>query len=175
MDDEEKKKKIKAKKRLIDQINKEIKKSVAAVLLLGLVVILLLARFDQAGPAGQYLFLALNKTFGWGYYLLPLTSLLLAIVFLSAKELEVMAPSFIAAIVFIISSLGLIDIIFPEKGGLVGNFVGLIKNLFGYSGSLVIIVMVMTASLIITLNVPLQIKLKKKEDGISFPDFKTLN
>jgi len=173
MDEEEKlaeerpaKKRHREKKTLLNKISIELRKSVAAVFLIGIGIVLVLAHFDKAGPAGQALFGGLTTIFGWGYYLLPVIAFIVAAVLLTTSELEWLTPIFLASVVLIISALGLIDIVFPGQGGFTGNIIGLIQVPFGYYASLVIVSVLIIASLLITLNVPLKIKLpqrKKKE------------
>lgn len=159
-------KKHREKKSLLSKISIELRKSVAAVFLIGVGIVLALAHFDKAGPAGQALFSGLTAVFGWGYYLLPVIAFIIAGVLLTTSELEWLTPIFLASAVLIISALGLIDIVFPGQGGFTGNIIGLIQTPFGYYASLVIVSVLIIASLLITLNVPLKIKLpqrKKKE------------
>ncbi len=181
LDDEPRKtrrKKRPEKKSLFEQISDELKKSVVALVLFGVSIILILALFQKAGPVGDYAYRSLTNAFGWGYYLLPTIAFILTIVFLSTHELEWLAPPLIAGAVFILASLGMIDIIFPEKAGFVGKAMGLIETPFGYQASLVIIGIVMLSSLIIILNVPLHIRPRraqeKKKEGAA-PDTKDVD
>ncbi len=166
MNEEEKSKKKPKKEKpgLLEQIDYELKKSVASILLVGIGVVLILAHFDKAGPAGRGIFQFLTTLFGWGYYLLPTTAFVVALVFLLATELELLMPTLIASIALILASLGFIDILFPSKGGLTGNVIGLIEKPFGYQAALVIVGVLILASLIITLNIPLKVKIPKKKN-----------
>ncbi len=166
MNEEEKSKKKPRKEKpgLLEQIDHELKKSVASILLIGLGIVLILAHFDKAGPAGRSIFEFLTAIFGWGYYLLPTIAFVVALVFLFATELELLMPTFLASIVLTLSSLGFIDVVFPGKGGLTGNVIGLIEKPFGYQAALVMVGVLILASLIITLNIPLKIKIPKKKD-----------
>ncbi|MSR73579.1 MAG: DNA translocase FtsK [Candidatus Pacebacteria bacterium] len=159
-----KKKAVKEKRSFLDQLSRELKKSVIAIALLGVSIILVLALFDKAGPAGHYAYIGLVKAFGWGYYLLPATTLVLAIVFLAHHELEWLAPPLFGGLGFIIAALGAIDIIFPHNAGFVGTGVGMIQKPFGYQSSLVIMGVVMLTSFIIALDLPLHIKRKEKKE-----------
>ncbi len=151
----------------------DIKKSAAAILLVGLAVILILASFGQAGPIGNLIYKSLSGLFGWGYYLLPAVALIIAFVFLLADEIKFLSPTFFGAAVLIVSALGLIDIVFPGKAGFTGNVLGLIENPFGRIASLVIVGAVIGASLLVTLNIPLKIKsfsFKKDEEDINIKE-----
>lgn len=150
-------------KRPQEKINPETKNSIVAIFLLGLATLLILAAFEKAGPVGQFIYLILNNLFGWGYYLLPTISVLVAILFLFARQKIFMATSFIGASLFIISGLGIIDIIFEGKGGLIGKLVGLLQVPFGYTASLILGFAILAVSLLITFNA--SIKFKKEEKG----------
>ena len=164
------KKKSEEKEKKISAISSETKKSVAAVLLIGFALILVLASFNKAGPIGEMIHQSLNGLVGWGYYLLPVISLAIASVFLVAQEKRFLSPTFIGAAVLIISSLSFIDIVFPEKAGLLGNVLGLIEEPFGFIAGLVVVAVLVLASALITLNVPLRIdkliKKKKADDDL---------
>ncbi len=152
------------KKRLIDHVRYEVKRGVIAIALLGGATILALARFEKAGPAGNYLYLGLTTAFGWGYYLLPLTALVLAIVFISHHELEVFIVPLLGGAAFILASLGTLDVLFPDNAGFVGRGIGLIESPFGYPAALVILGGLMLAALVITLDIPLRMKPREAKD-----------
>ncbi|TSC89710.1 MAG: putative cell division FtsK/SpoIIIE [Parcubacteria group bacterium Gr01-1014_3] len=143
-------------------INPETKNSIVAILLAGLSVVLFLAAFDKAGPAGRLIYMGLNYLFGWGYYLVPTISLLVAALFLFNRKNVFIGSSLIGSALFIISGLGLIDIIFNHQGGLIGKVVGMLQVPFGYVVSIILGFVFMAASLLITFNA--SIKLRKKDE-----------
>ena len=53
---------------------------------------------------------------------------------------------FLGAVLFVAAGLGLIDIVFPDKGGLVGNLIGYLEVPFGQIASIVVIVVALAAS-----------------------------
>ncbi|OGM91776.1 hypothetical protein A2999_00500 [Candidatus Wolfebacteria bacterium RIFCSPLOWO2_01_FULL_38_11] len=132
------------------------------MILIGGAIILFLASFNSAGPAGSFVYNVFNKLFGWGYYLLPLILLVIAGVFLTSERQRLYKITFLGAIIFVFSGLGLIDIISPRAGGLTGKIIGSIEALFGYAASIIAIGVVAIASLLVTLNLP--IKIRKKEN-----------
>ena len=79
------------------RIHIDTKKSIAAILMIGLAVILLLSKFDKAGPIGRIVYLSLNNFFGWGYYLLPIMSVVVALVFLIGQKQKFLIMTFIGA------------------------------------------------------------------------------
>ncbi len=161
------KRKRKKDKRFRDEeswLRPETKKGIWAMVFFGIAVILILANFKNAGPLGNFLYLLFEKLFGWGYYLLPLIFLVLGLVFLVSERRKIHKITFLGAILFILSGLGLIDVVFPKRGGLVGNVTGLLETPFGYAASIVILIIVCLISLIIVFNFPLKIKRMPKEE-----------
>jgi len=145
------------------RLHHETKKSVWAIIFAGIAALFLLARFRGAGPAGSFFYEIFETLFGLGYYLLPLIFFMMAGAFLISERRRIYAITFIGAALFIFSGLGLIDILFPEKGGVVGMAVGSLEKLFGYAGSLVIVAVMIVISILIIFNAPIKIK-KKLED-----------
>ena len=146
------------------KIGLETKKSIAAILMIGLAVLLMLAKLGKAGPIGEMAYSGLDSFFGWGYYLLPVMSVVVALVFLIGQKQKFLSTTFIGAAFVIVFGLGLIDIVFPEHGGIVGNLLGMIETPFGYTGGLVLTSVFILISLLITLNAKLKIVAKQKEE-----------
>ena len=140
------------------RLHPETKKSVWAVVFFGFGIILLLAKFNNAGPLGVFVYNFLEGFFGWGYYLLPLILFVVAGVFLASDRRKIYQITFFGAVLFILAGLGLIDIVFPDKGGLVGSIIGLLEIPFGYIASIVAVVISAVAALLITVNLPIRIK-----------------
>ncbi len=154
------------------RLHPETKKSVWAIVFLGAALVLFLASFQNAGPLGNFLYRFFNKLFGWGYYLLPLIFLIMAGVFLISERRRIYKITFLGAALFILAGLGLIDIIFPEKGGAAGGIIGYLEIPFGYIASLVIIIVAITASFLIMLNLPIKIKRGKNVPAPESPELK---
>mgnify|MGYP001562689889 FL=1 len=144
------------------KIGLETRKSIAAVLMIGLAVLLLLAKLGKAGPIGEIVHNGLDSFFGWGYYLLPLMSVVVALVFLIGQKQKFLGTTFIGALFVVIFGLELIDIVFPEHGGMVGNILGLVERPFGYTGGLVLTSVFILTSLLVTLNAKIKIIAKQK-------------
>lgn len=155
-------------------LRSDTKKSIWAVIFLATSTILLLASFQSAGLVGSFLYRFFDNLFGWGYYFLPLTFLIMAGVFLTSEHehRRIHKIVFIGAVIFVLAGLGLLDLVFENKAGLVGRFVGSLEIFFGYAVSLIIAVSAIVISLLITLNLPIKIKRKnvegeEKTDGYS--------
>lgn len=142
---------------ILERIHPEVKRSLWVIALVAIAVILLLAAAGKAGPVGILLFKLLHKLFGVGYYLLPLVSLFYVFALVAPGERRLFGVTAIGGIVFIISSLGFLDIVAPLKGGLAGALLGTLEKPFGKIAALVITGGFVAASFLVTLNRPLQL------------------
>lgn len=145
------------------RLHPETKKSIWALVSFGVAAILLLAGFQNAGPAGNMLYDIFRSLFGWGYYLLPLVLVVIGGVFLTSERRKIYGVTFLGAGLFVLSGLGLIDVLSPDAGGFVGRMVGSLELLFGYTASLLVIVLLAGISFLITLNLPIRLKQEGKE------------
>ena len=144
-------------------LHPETKKSITAILLLGIAAVLLLARFGKAGPAGNFFYSRMHDLLGWGYYLIPFIFCAVAILFLLSREKGVISLALIGAALFVISGLGLIDIVAPNRGGLLGNIVGSLEIPFDYAASIILTGSLMLSALLITFNASLKFKGKSED------------
>ncbi|MDD5430693.1 MAG: DNA translocase FtsK [Candidatus Pacebacteria bacterium] len=152
--------------RFRSQIHPETERSILGIVFIGISALLILARFQKAGPAGSFAFNSLTALFGLGYYLIPLILLIMAGSFLTEKKQEgrALKITFIGAALFIFSGLGLIDIVYPENGGWVGKIIGTLEIPFGYTAAIVIAGILLIASLLLTLNTPLKLFKRAKDE-----------
>ncbi len=151
---------------LRSQIHPDIQRTILGILSLCAAVILILALFAKAGPAGAGMYKVLTVLFGFGYYLFPTIFLILAGTFLLShpKEERTLTITFVGAISFVLASLGIIDIVYPDHGGYIGHFAGLIQKPFGYIAGLVIAGAIALISLLITLNLPIKFRSDKTDE-----------
>lgn len=139
------------------RLKQETKTSIYAVALIAIAVVFLLAPFGEAGMVGGFLFSFFRGGFGIGYYLIPLTLLLIGGHLLTSDERnDFLSMTFGGALAFVLSGLGFIDIIFPEKAGLVGKFFGGAEHLLGYWAAIVFFFALIIISVLVTLNTSLR-------------------
>ncbi len=145
---------------LRSQIHPDTERIILGILFLCATAVVILARFHNAGPAGDTIYRILTKLFGWGYYLFPVIFLIMALSFLLGNEHKPRALkiTFIGALFFILSGLGTIDILYPERGGLVGQWMGALEIPFGYVTGLVVEITILVVSLLITVNIPFRFR-----------------
>ena len=148
-------------------LHPETRKWLFVVGFLALALILLLAGFHQAGPAGEWFYKVTRTLFGWGYYLLPFVSVLLGLSFLSPDQKKFFGLPAVGGGVFILSGLGLMQIVSAESGGVIGKIIGSLEIPFGTAAAVIILVAALAGSVLIILNRPLHIfnwKKNKSED-----------
>jgi len=144
-------------------LHPDTKASILAVVFLGLAIILFLSGFGWAGPIGEYIYLGLETLLGWGYYLIPTALVLIGINALTKNKQFLATPTIVGAIFFVLSGLGILDIMSEGAGGLAGTILGSLESLFGKGASLIINLTILAAAVLATLNVPINIKRKPKD------------
>lgn len=144
------------------RLHPDAKKSILGIMLIGLAIVLVLAGINQAGPAGQSLYAGLTLLFGWGYFLLPLSFFIIGLTLLSREHPPVVLMSAIGGLLFLLSSLALLEIASPGHGGLLGIILGSLRTPFGGVSATVINLVILTISSIIVLNVPLRLRLPER-------------
>jgi len=79
---------------------------------------------NQAGPAGKYVYEVFHGLLGFGYYLLPIISILLGISYLTSVEKRFPLSRILGSTLFVASGLGLLQVVQNELGGVVGRWIG---------------------------------------------------
>ncbi len=146
------------------RISPETKNSIIAIFLLGMAALLLLSAFHKAGPVGEFAYLVLDKIFGWGYYLLPTIAIIVAATFFLSRQRMFITTSVIGAIMFIVSGLGLLDILLDGRGGMAGKIVGFLEVPFGYTASIIVAFLLLAASLLLTFNASIKFRRLSEEE-----------
>ena len=132
-----------------------------AIILLSMGSILALAGFHKAGPLGELLFKGGVTLLGVGYYLIPLSLIITGALFLLGRKKEFVRIGIIGGLLFVIGSLGLIDIVSPGKSGWLGKIAGYIETPFGYLAGIIISVAFLAIGLVFVFNAPIKINLQK--------------
>src|SRR3989344_3324880 len=96
-------------------LKSETKRSIWAIVFFLLAVVLTLAIVGKAGGLGENIDWVLVGLFGNAVFLVPLAFALVGISFIVAIEDHIMRTSLIGGGLFLISALGLIDVIFAER------------------------------------------------------------
>ena len=138
-------------------LHPDTKKTILGIFLVALAILLLLSSFEKAGPAGSYIYWTFDSLLGLGYYLLPLVCLVASLVLFVSERQRILATTTVGGMMLVLSGLGIMDIVSPKSGGLLGSLVGLIQVPFGYTAALVLASATLAASTIATLNTKVKI------------------
>lgn len=122
----------------------------------------MLAAFDKAGIVGSKTYSIFSILFGVGYYLLPTIFLILTIAFAKSIRGTFTKVRAVGATIFFISCLALLDLMFNEKGGVVGNALHKpLVRLFDTYASAIILGALAIVSVIVVLDAQISIDLIK--------------
>ena len=131
--------------------------TILGILALVISIFLLLGAFGLAGRVGTITFEILSYLFGWGYYLMPIVFLTLAVSFIHEREKNVAVPQFIGATLLFLSSLGLVNLV-SSKGGVVGAFLSRpLVSLFDIYLSAVFLIALIVISVLVTFDIPIRL------------------
>lgn len=152
------------KERWHHALDDETKQSIWAVISFALAIIFTLAAFDKAGVLGEKLHYIFNLIFGKAFFLLPVAFTLAGISFFSAFKKHILGTTIIGSALFLLSSLGMADLIFGDKfGGYTGFLISYpIQKLLDFWASIIILSTILLASVLIMLNIPLRLRLRRK-------------
>jgi len=151
----------------------ETKRSIWAIISFAAALVFTLAAFGKAGLVGQTLQIFFNTLFGEAFFLIPVVFVLMGFSFLFAFKDKILAATIIGAFLFLLSSLGLAEVIFGEKTGGYAGFLTAypLQKLFDFWAALIIFSSLIIVSFLVMLNVPLpfrwiwrRVKEKKEEE-----------
>lgn len=141
-------------------IKTEVAQGIYAIVSVIVAIIFILAAVGKAGPLGDVLYSWLTKLLGAGYALLPIVSILLAISFVKSLTRELNPLRLLSASVLVMTLLGMIELTFQGKGGIVGNIIAYpFLKLLGIYASWIVLLGICIASLLLLSNsrLPLQL------------------
>ncbi len=138
-------------------LKQETLEGISAIVFIIVAVFLMLARFEKAGFVGEFVYSIFTRLLGVGYYLLPLALFVLGISFLKSLSHNLAWPKITGAIIFLLSGIGLIDLIFG-KGGAVGKLVAMpLDKLFDFWVSAIILVGGIIISMLVVFDTSLRV------------------
>ncbi len=121
-------------------LREETLQGVLAVIFFAAGLILVLSAFDKAGEGGRMVLGWLTTFAGVGFYLLPILAFFLSAGFLRALKGLFPIKKTVGAFVLFLSGLGIIELVFPTEGGLLGSILASpLMRLFEIYTSLVIL------------------------------------
>ena len=105
---------------LFGSLKEETKNTAWAIGLFLLTAFLVLSAFNSAGPAGQFIYKQLNFLLGRGYFLLPISLILVAASFLRDSRPSFAKWRFLSGLIALLALLASAEIIYEGSGGLLG-------------------------------------------------------
>lgn len=149
-------------------LHPDVSHSIVGIVFSALAVFLTLIYLNSAGPVGSYIHDFLRITFGYGFILLPLTLLSMAIVFFRVHKLNLYFPTILGGSLFLVSLLGLFEIVIKNNNP--GGYIGLamafpLQYMFGNLAAGVVLVAIFATGLIIAFNISLKKKMLELIDG----------
>ena len=110
----------------LKELKQETLHGVIAIIFFAITLFLILASIpngsgSMGGPVGEFTFSFFKYLLGIGYYLLPITLIILGLSFWKTFEKRLAVSKFIGGFLFLLSGLGLISLASPLKGGVVGG------------------------------------------------------
>lgn len=131
-------------------------RGVVAVLSAALSVFLVLAAFGVGGSAGTFVYTLLAKLVGIGYLLLPLSLLLLAIALMRSFQKRFGLIEVVSIAIFLISGLGLLGLLVPTQGGIVGQTIAApLERAFDTLASVLFLCSFIVIALIVSFDISL--------------------
>jgi DNA segregation ATPase FtsK/SpoIIIE and related proteins len=158
------------------QLKPEIKNSILGILFIALAIILILSAFNLAGPLGIFIYKIFNYLLGWGYFLLPILLIVLALTLIKIHEepLSFNAIALLGSGLVLFSSLTILNIISPHNGGFLGEIGSFLTNYLGVLATLIFYLAIFISGIILIFNKPLNIlnlfKKKEKQLVINEPE-----
>jgi S-DNA-T family DNA segregation ATPase FtsK/SpoIIIE len=105
-----------------DEVKKETMQAVYAIVFFIIAILFVLAPFKLADPFGDHIYRFLKTWFGLGYFLIPISFIMISVSFLKGIKAEFKVSKLLAVLLFFISGLGLMHMLAYE-GGYVGKWV----------------------------------------------------
>lgn len=159
-------------------IDGDIKRSVVAVFLFALAIVLLLGFFDKAGVVGKYLAGISGKAIGWTKWIFPIFLVVAGVVLLIKKKTSFYVYKILGLFVILVSVSGFFHWFYSLKemskmakagsgGGYLGYGVSYFSiNYFGSAGGLVLIIFLMLCGFILAFNFSLIKIISRFRDGL---------
>lgn len=106
-----------------DEMKDETIQAILAILSFLVTLLSLLAVFGKAGPIGEYLYVFFWKLFGVGYYLIPISFIMLGLSFIRGLKRKLEVSKIVGVLIFFLSGLGIIYILPQHAGGIIGRWI----------------------------------------------------
>lgn len=143
---------------ILKNLKEETLQGVVAVMFFVIAIFLILSSFDKAGFVGTKIYFSLHWLVGIGYYLFPILFILLSISYLRSLKREFDISKIAGGILFLLSALGIIEIVAPNTAGKLGSLIVYpLVSLFDVYASLIFLVAFFVISMLIMFDTELKI------------------
>lgn len=136
---------------LFKQLQEETIHGIVAIICFVLAIFFTLAPFHLGGPVGEDIFNFFWYLFGIGYFLVPFVFVIVGISFVRFLKQKVGVMQSVSGGIFLLSSLGLLNILFDNQVGVVGYAVSsqLIKLFDVYASSIFLFALILISLIVI--------------------------
>lgn len=144
------------KENFFEKIKEETLQGILIIIFFVASIFLILASLDYGGIAGEKIFTLFSFLFGIGYFLLPI--ILLIVAYSISKELKskIATTKTISSFIFFFSGLGIIELLFINRGGLIGGIISSpLLKLFDIYVSIIFLSALLIISLLIIFDTKL--------------------
>ncbi len=154
------------------RVSPETQNSIFAVSSFVLALLTVLSFVGKGGRVGDLFNNFSHTLFGWGFFIIPIAFLMLAISFLKFYSRETRLPSVLGVGIFVLAILGIFfivgnDQIFQDRvnqSGYLGVILGFpLLNLFGFTSSVIILAAAIFISFLVSMDIPLHHLIFKKD------------
>lgn len=146
-----------------ERLHPDTKKSIWAIIFLGLAVVFALAAFAKAGPLGDFLYKWFATFFGAGYFMLPAGLIFMAAALLLTERQRIVSVTALGVALVILSVLGLIELAAVGSGGWFGLVFGSLRVPFGETAAVILNIVILIVGALIASNVPLKFRRRKQD------------
>ncbi len=143
---------------IFESLSKETLGSILGIFSFLFTFFFLMASFNKAGRVGEVAYQIFSYLFGIGFYLIPLVFFMLGISFFKSKERTLATVQTVGSILFFLAMLGLIGLLFPTSGGVIGSVISQpLFSLFDLYASMLILVAMLVISILIIFDARLKL------------------
>jgi S-DNA-T family DNA segregation ATPase FtsK/SpoIIIE len=150
------------------KVSSEALRGVAAIFFIAIAGFLIIAEVGGGGSAGSSMYGVLSWLLGVGYLLLPLSLILLAALVFRSFEERFGLVQVLGLAVFLLSALGLVNLAFPTKGGVIGASVSNpLESIIATPATVVFLIAFLVAALVIAFDANLPALFKSIREWFS--------
>ena len=136
-----------------ESLQEETLEIISAIIFFVIAILLVLAAFGSAGVVGTSVYNGLTFLFGIGYFLLPVLLVVLSVSFVGNLREKLGGARVFGSILFFASGLGFLDLIFEDRGGIIGQYVSNpLVALFDFWATALLLFALITVSVLIILD-----------------------